>query len=128
MASWEDYKARARAKGVLGRELFVVLSKPNASAAEIEQALGEHLAYQKRLESEGRLFAAGPLGDEAGEVWSMEGLVVLRASSLEEARALAAADPIHAGGYRTCTVRPWLLNEGRLIIDLSLSAKSAELP
>lgn len=126
--SWADYMARARSKGVMGRELFMVHSVPAATAEEIEQGLPEHLAYQKQLEAEGLLFAAGPLADEAGAVWSMEGLIILRAASLQDANSIAANDPMHASGRKTFTVRPWLVNEGRIQIDISLSSKSAELP
>ena len=126
--SWSDYKAHARSKGVMGRELFMVHSVPAAAAEEIEQALPEHLAYQKKLEADGILFAAGPLADEAGALWSMEGLIILRAGSLEEARQIAAADPMHASGKKTFAVRPWLVNEGRLQVDIRLSSKSATLP
>lgn len=126
--AWSDYKAHARSKGVMGREFFMVHSVPVANASDIEQALPDHLAYQKRLEEEGALFAAGPLADEAGATWSMEGLIILRAASLEEARAIAAGDPMHASGKKRFTVRPWLVNEGRLQVDVKLSSKSAILP
>ena len=112
----------------MGREFFVVHSKPAAAADKIEQALPEHLAYQRKLEADGVLFAAGPLADEAGAIWSMEGLIVLRAASLEEAQQIAGSDPMHASGKKTFTVRPWLVNEGRFQVDISLSSKSATLP
>lgn len=126
--AWSDYKAHARSKGVMGREFFMVHSVPVADASDIEQALPDHLAYQKQLEEAGTLFAAGPLADEAGAIWSMEGLIILRAASLDDARAIAAADPMHASGKKRFTVRPWLVNEGRFQVDIKLSSKSATLP
>lgn len=126
--TWSEYKKRARSKGVMGRELFMVHSVPAAPPEDIEQALPDHLAYQKKLEAAGVLFAAGPLADEAGAVWSMEGLIILRAQSLEEARQIAAEDPMHASGKKKFTARPWLVNEGRIQIDIHLSDKSAMLP
>ena len=125
---WSEYKQRARAKGVMGRELFMIHSVPVAAAEVIEAGLADHLAYQKKLEAEGVLFAAGPLADETGAVWSMEGLIILRAVSLGDARNIARADPMHASGAKTFTARPWLVNEGRLQIDILFSSKSAELP
>ena len=125
---WSDYKEHARSKGVMGREFFMVHSVPVAPAQEIEQALPAHLDYQKKLEAEGTLFAAGPLADEAGAIWSMEGLIILRAPSLEAAQKIASEDPMHASGKKKFTVRPWLVNEGRIQIDVSLSSKSAQLP
>jgi uncharacterized protein YciI len=126
--SWSDFKDHARSKGVMGREFFMVHSVPVATAQEIEQGLPEHLAYQKKLEADGTLFAVGPLADEAGAVWLMEGLIILRAPSLEAAQKIASDDPMHASGKKKFTVRPWLVNEGRLQIDVSLSSKSAQLP
>lgn len=121
---WQDYVERARSKGVLAKELFVVWSKPVADADEIAAALPDHLAYQKGLEAKGILFAAGPMADESGEVWSLEGLIVLRAKSLDDARATAEADPMHASGLKAFVVRPWLLNEGCLEFKVSLSNRS----
>ncbi|MEM9027321.1 MAG: YciI family protein [Pseudomonadota bacterium] len=126
--AWSDYKEHARSKGVMGRELFMVHSVPVASADDLQAALPDHLAYQKKLEADGVLFAAGPLADEAGQAWSMEGLIILRAESLDDARRIAAADPMHQSGKKTFTVRPWLVNEGRIQVDISLSSKSARLP
>lgn len=126
--SWSDYKAHARSKGVMGRELFMVHSRPLVGAEELKAALPEHLAYQKKLEADGVLFAAGPLGDEDGAIWSMEGLIILRADSIAEARKIAAADPMHQQGKKAFTLRPWLVNEGRIQIDISLSSKSVQLP
>ncbi|MEM7777699.1 MAG: YciI family protein [Pseudomonadota bacterium] len=126
--AWSDYKEHARSKGVMGRELFMIHSVPVASADDLQATLPDHLAYQKKLEAEGVLFAAGPLADEAGQVWSMEGLIILRAESLDDARRIAAADPMHQSGKKTFTVRPWLVNEGRIQVDISLSSKSVRLP
>ena len=126
--NWTDYKERARSKGVMGREFYVIHSKPVADASELEAKLPEHLGYQKKLEAEGTLFAAGPMADEAGEVWSMEGLIVVRAGSLAEARGIAEQDPMHLAGLKEFTVRPWLVNEGRIQIDLRLSERAVSLP
>lgn len=126
--TWSDYMAHARSKGVMGREFYVIHSIPVASGEEIEANLPEHLAYQKMLEAEGILFAAGPMADEAGEVWSMEGLIVVRAESLDAARAIAEGDPMHSSGRKRFTIRPWLVNEGRIQLDIRLSEKSAAIP
>ena len=37
-----------------------------------------------------------------------EGMVIIRAASLAEAQAIAAADPMHSSGARKARVRPWL--------------------
>jgi hypothetical protein len=71
-----------------------------------------HLAYQMRLESEGVLFAAGPLAGEDGETWDGSGAFVYRAPSLDRAREIAEADPMHMARARRPRNIPWLTNEG----------------
>ena len=125
--NWREFVEYARGRGVLALELFVVHSRPVMNAEQIEETLGEHLDYQKKLEVEGHLFGAGPLADEQGAVWSMEGMIILRAENLDEARRLAENDPMHLTGKKEFTIRPWLLNEGRIQVEINLSNKSAEL-
>jgi uncharacterized protein YciI len=124
---WKDYQQNARSKGVLAKELFMIHTKPVVPREQLMEILGEHLGYQEKLESEGILFVAGPLADEDGAEWSGEGLIVYAASSLDDARAIAEADPMHSTGRREFTIRPWLLNEGSLNIQLRLSKRSANL-
>ena len=124
---WREFVEYARGRGVLAKELFVVHSKPVVSAEAMAETLPDHLEYQKKLEAAGVLFAAGPLADEEGAVWSMEGLIILNAESLDAARVLAENDPMHKAGKKVFTVRPWLLNEGRIQVDISLSSQNAQL-
>ena len=60
-----------------------------------------HLAYLAALKAEGKVWANGPFGDGAG------GLVIYRAPSLEEARALAEADPLVRTGARSLSLHAW---------------------
>ena len=55
------------------------------------------------------------------------GLIVYRAGSLDEARALAEADPMHRDGKRSFTLRRWLINEGSLTVSLALSSQTLAL-
>jgi uncharacterized protein YciI len=119
--NWAEYVAKARAKGVLGRELFLVHSKPIVPLAILAEKLPDHLAYQMRMEAEGKLAFAGPLSDASGEAWSGEGLILYRAESLEQARHLAEADPFHQAGLRQFELRIWLLNEGSFSLGITLS-------
>jgi uncharacterized protein YciI len=121
---WDDYKEIVRSKGVLGKELFMIRTKPVVPREQLMEILGDHLAYQEKLEAEGILFVAGPLADEEGAEWSGEGLMVYAAESLAKAREIAEADPMHSTGRREFTIRPWLLNEGCLDIQVRLSKKS----
>lgn len=121
MPKWSDYKQQSRERGSLAFELFVVQSHPAGSPEAMKALLPDHLAYQAKLEAEGKLFLAGPMSDETGEEMAGIGHIIYRAGSLDEARNLAAADPMHANGGRTFTVRRWLVNEGSLNLHVGLS-------
>ncbi|GAB5374146.1 MAG: hypothetical protein AcusKO_06080 [Acuticoccus sp.] len=127
MPRWDDYKADARARGALALELFVVHSVPADDGAAVRAALPDHLAYQARLEAEGALVLAGPLSDESGENVEGMGMIVYRARSLSEARALAEDDPMHRTGARRFTLRRWLVNEGGLSLTVRLSGQTVSL-
>jgi hypothetical protein len=124
---WPEHVANIRERGVLGMQLFVVLTTPTAGLAPVLEHLQEHLAYQKQLEERGIMFAAGPFADDAGAQWTGEGMVIIRAASLAAAQAIAAADPMHSRGARTARVRPWLLNEGVINLRVSYSDGRREI-
>lgn len=118
---------RARTNGLLGKQLFVVFTTADNGMEPIQAVIKEHLAYQRMLEDTGVMFAAGPLADDGGESWSGDGMVVVRAESLSEAEAIAAADPMHAAGARGYKVRPWLVNEGTLTVKVGFASGSREV-
>lgn len=126
MPAWDDYKRSARSRGALALELYVAESTP-AQPERLPALLADHLAYQAEREADGSLAFAGPLSDDSGEQMLGAGLIVYRAESLEAARALADADPMHAQGVRTYRLRRWLVNEGSLRIELKLSAQAVSL-
>lgn len=68
------------------------------------ELLGAHVAHLRRLDRDGQLVLCGPFQGFPG------GMLVLRASSLEEARRLAEADPFVASGFERCEVRTWELS------------------
>ena len=125
MSSWSDYCAVARSRGALALELYIVESTPAGSPDDIRKVLPEHLAYQKKMEAAGSLFLAGPLSDESGEEMS-GGMIVYRAASLEEARQMANADPMHESEARRFTLRRWLINEGALSLSVTLSEQKVK--
>lgn len=88
-----------------------LVSGPNRSqdpaAAKTLQA--EHLAYMDGRHKEGTLRAAGPIG-EGGE--HRRGIVVYRAASLDEARALAEGDPAVKAGRLAVELHPWTVPKG----------------
>lgn len=127
MPAWKDYKSEARSRGALAFELYAVYSVPAGAPEDVRASLPDHLAYQGKLEVEGKLFLAGPQSDESGELMEGIGLVIYRAGSFEEAHALAEADPMHMSGARRFTLRRWLVNEGSMSISLKLSGQTVTL-
>ncbi len=81
---------------------------PAPGSADFMDALQQHLVYWLKLEQEGSLLGAGPLGPITDGV----GLAILLADDMEAAEALVAQEPFTKLGYRTTTVEQWSLNEG----------------
>lgn len=127
MPTWDAYKNEARERGALAFEVYVAQSMPVAPPEEIKAVLPDHLDYIRGLEASGSLMMAGPLSDETGTQMQAMGMLVLRAASLEEARDLAANDPMHARGVREFTLRKWLINEGALTLSVFLSGQTVRL-
>lgn len=119
--SWQEHIDHVRAKGVLAKPLYVILTTPTGGLETVKAQLADHLAYQKDLEARGITFAAGPFADDSQTEWSGEGMIIVRAGSLAEARAIAEADPMHRSGARRFRVRPWLLNEGSYTVTVRYS-------
>ena len=124
---WQHMLERAQTNGFLGKVLYVVHTSPTDGLAPIQANIKEHLAYQRMLEDTGVMFAAGPVADDSGDSWSGEGMVVIRADSLEQAQAIAAADPMHASGARSCRVRPWIVNEGMVTVKVGFASGTREV-
>lgn len=124
MPKWSEYKTIARERGALAFELFVVISTPCASPEDLKAVLPRHLDYQRQKEAEGQLFLAGPLSDETGDEMQGAGLIIYRAASMDDAKILADADPMHAEGKRRYTLRKWLVNEGSPSFSMSLSSQN----
>jgi uncharacterized protein YciI len=127
MPRFSDYKAAAKERGSLALELYAVISTPAVAPEEMQKHLPAHLAFQQARETDRALFLAGPLSDLAGDNLEGVGLIIYRAESLEAARAIADADPMHASGARTYEIRRWLVNEGSLRLDAGLSTGGVSL-
>lgn len=108
-------------EAMLRKQLYVIFTKPVKGLEPVMAVLEEHLAFQIDLEKRGIMFGAGPFWNDAEDAWEGEGMVIVRAGSLAEAKALAASDPMHKSGARSYTVRPWLLNEGTVTVKLTYS-------
>tara|TARA_B100001939_G_C16893563_1_gene596552 strand:- start:201 stop:542 length:342 start_codon:yes stop_codon:yes gene_type:complete len=106
---------------MLAKQLFVVFTEPTGGLDKVQNSRAEHLKYQVEIEQRGIMFAAGPLADDSGESWSGDGMVIIRADSLEEATKIAEADPMHSSGARKFNIRPWLMNEGGFNLRVTFS-------
>lgn len=127
MPKWTEYKTASAERGSLAFELFVVETTPAVAPEEMQKILPEHLAYQKQQESEGKLFLAGPMSDSTGEEMRGTGMIVYRAATMEDAKAIADGDPMHAKGARTYVLRKWLVNEGSLSIQVGFASQTARM-
>jgi uncharacterized protein YciI len=110
---------------MLGRQLYVVHTVPNAPREALDRLLPEHLEHQIRLEKAGIMFAAGPMQNEDGA--PAGGLIVIRAKDFAAARAIADSDPFHKAGLRTYTLRRWTVNEGSYGVRVNYSDQSVTI-
>jgi uncharacterized protein YciI len=63
--------------------------------------IAAHRTHLAALKDRGVLEASGPFTDQSG------GAYLIRAASLEDARAIAVADPVHLTGASEVTVHEW---------------------
>ena len=96
---------------MLHKKLYVVFTEPAPRAGDRRKVFPQHIAYQLELERKGIMFAAGPIVDEKGKPQG-PGMIVIRAKNMREATRIADNDPFHKRGYRTYTIRAWMINEG----------------
>ena len=104
----------------LRMQLYVVTSTAN-NLESVKQKLAEHRAYLRELEEQNVLFGAGPLWTDDGQYFEGDGLLIYRANSVKEAEKIALADPMHSSNARTFSIRPWLLNDGKITVQVTLS-------
>ena len=61
----------------------------------------QHLEFLEEKNKEGKIFARGRFADNSG------GMVIYKAESLQEAEALAKADPLVITGARSLELHEW---------------------
>jgi uncharacterized protein len=105
---------------MLKKRLYAVIWKSFGKPDLIKQNLAKHLHYMIGLEKRGALFASGPFAPGGG-ARTGDGLTILRAVSLDEAKVFANSDPFVIAGARTYDIREWTLMEGRVGITLDFS-------
>ncbi|MEX0340297.1 MAG: YciI family protein [Arenibacterium sp.] len=108
-------------KGMLQKQIYEVFTTPINGMAPVMENIEEHLTFQVSLEQRGIMLGAGPHWEEDEHTWKGDGMVIIRADSLAHAKEIAATDPMHSSGARSFTVRPWLLNEGRVTVTIDFS-------
>jgi uncharacterized protein YciI len=89
------------------RPYFVLLHAPgrtwDAGKSFADQdGIERHVAYMKTFRDNGQLLLGGPFLDNSG------GMMIFDVPTLDEARAIALADPTVAAGLLVVTVKPWL--------------------
>lgn len=124
---WAKKVADSRSKGFLGMQLYVVMTEPVDGMGPVREHFAAHIEYQKEIEAKGIMFAAGPFADDKEEFMQGDGMIIIRAASVEEATKIAAADPMHKNGARKFRVRPWLVNEGCLTVKVTFSDGGREI-
>jgi uncharacterized protein YciI len=77
---------------------------------ETERLQEAHLAHIRRMFDEGDLVIAGPFTDDG----DIRGVFIFRTGTLEEAQALAAADPAVRAGRLIVEIHPWMVPPGVL--------------
>ncbi|CAN7645807.1 YciI-like protein [Rhizobium sp. LjRoot254] len=84
---------------------FLCQDKPGALQTRLDTRPA-HIEFLDGLNSAGKLAFAGPFLDADGK--PNGSMVVVKAETIEEARALAAADPYaKAGLFASVDIRPW---------------------
>ncbi|MGY9001271.1 MAG: YciI family protein [Rhodospirillales bacterium] len=125
--SWNEMVDQCSELGLLAKKLYVVFTSPVNGMRPVMEVLDEHLAYQNKIQNEGIMFGAGPFSDAAEQNWDGDGMIIIRADTMAAAKIIADNDPMHKAGARSYEIRPWLLNEGKVTIDLTFSNKSMEI-
>jgi uncharacterized protein len=105
---------------MLNKRLYAVIWKSYGKPDLIKQNLAKHLQFMIGLEKRGALFASGPFTPGDGAQIG-DGMTILRAISLDEARVFANSDPFVIAGARTYELREWTVMEGRIGVTLDFS-------
>jgi uncharacterized protein YciI len=113
-------------KKMLGKKLWVIMTKRVVPLEEVQKHTKAHLLHQIKLEKDGIMYGAGPAVVPGASEASF-GLIVIRAKDEAEARRIADSDPMHKEGVRKYELYQWTMNEGRLNITIDFSDQTYRL-
>lgn len=116
-----------KARGFLAMQLYAIFTTPTNGLGPVMAILQTHLDYQESLTRRGIMFAAGPHWTDDEKDWGGDGMVVVRAASMAEAEQIAKEDPMHSSGARSYRIRPWLVNEGVITVQLDYTTGRFQL-
>jgi uncharacterized protein YciI len=78
--------------------------------AETQKIQEAHMAGMVKLHDAGKLVLAGPFTDDS----SWRGILILKTSSMDEAKALVEADAAVQAGRLAFEIHPWMTKKGML--------------
>lgn len=108
----------------MGAELYFYITLPKVPFEEIVEVLPAHMDFVHTIEDGGIMVMGGQITPEGLADAGGRGLIVIRAESFEEARAIADRDPMHVSGVRSYELYKWNVNEGVTNITLKFSDQS----
>ncbi|TCJ02813.1 YciI family protein [Cytobacillus praedii] len=79
--------------------LYVILLSINHGKKLTEPVIRKHISFLRKLEEKNQLVLCGPFLDYKG------GMVIIRAESMEEAKAVAESDPFITSGLESYEIR-----------------------
>ena len=83
---------------------FVILLNTVEGTATPERLIRAHVAFLRELDKQGKFVMGGPFTNHKG------GMLIVKASSFEEAKQISENDPFIREGVRTAEVRSWELS------------------
>ncbi|PJA96263.1 MAG: hypothetical protein CO129_07495 [Ignavibacteriales bacterium CG_4_9_14_3_um_filter_34_10] len=111
-----DFFAQNQNDFELKQYYFVMLKKgPNRNQDSLQsQKIQEgHMKNITDLSNDGKLVCAGPFGDEEGG-----GILILNASTFEEAKSMVERDPAIISGRLISEIRPWWTDKRTFSLEL----------
>jgi len=95
------------------KQYFFVLLRNGPDRTQSKEAAEKiqegHMAHIREAARAGQLQIAGPFDDESGD-W--RGILIYDVKSIDEARALCAADPAAQAGRLVCDIHGWWAQQG----------------